>query len=962
MFFVLVEISNYRQLQRLRPSDASGTRGQLEHFCQNRGGRLIREQNGFFLFGFHPLRERVLDQVADFAVLTGEALHKRGDSLFGFNVLLDDADGDEDSLFHRLKSVVFTVPRGNRVWTTETGRAALGGLLPLSDDAPLFEILGPPAPSGRSPLPIETLVEMTGWVAALKVPLGRQLDDGRNRPGKILRLKGDHLEEKYFVLRTVLHQIYGAHEDFPVLFPLEESRDVLSQLLARVDQRLVAAHPAPDPAWTSLLLSRGGGEYPGDAGTEDVAGALAHYFRVVIRHWTEQQLPPVCVFLFPTGYHSEAQAVLEGILAPLVAHEGLRLLLLEHPSGVSFMGSRPSLSWSFPPLTLDRLVKERDARGWQERFPSLTREALAACGGRGMAWAHHLWALQDGVRTPPQADPTWGLLTSLESTFHKIYFVLCSSRGLLDEEGLIAFFEEWGEDAAVVRDKIGVLRSMGFLPGLWKPLRSDFRAGLGELLGDEARALADALARFLLAQWRRDHSMSEVLFRMLVDTGRPSTEVLGYYLTNKVNQGRGDFLALLRPWLWETAGAESDPFRLASAAAKLRFALNLPDTAWKITTLDRFKRSFTPRTESHPHGEWLLQCGRFQLRFGDWSEGFSLLKRALLMAQETQDATLEVRAEVEIGLALLRKNRLEEGREYFEIASRLAERAGSYLAALTASLDAVALFLLGKLSAAQKALVRGQRACEQGGLRKRRAFLHLVGARIAFDQGCYDTASVELDAALSLASRYHLGGAGAVLSAWRARCDVYAGLGGREALERLEPSAERAFFLAEAQAFDKDYALAAQTLDDGFPLVAPTRPFGSGEQVGWETGFAGLEDLLLSRAGDTGVLRHQMEAFRAYLSGMTGDAERAAREFQGVLSRKFLLDIDPASAQLFYWYYLVLPPSAQEAQRLTLLGRSLKDMQTRSSRIENPVERQDFLAKPYWNAQFAREARRVKLL
>jgi hypothetical protein len=97
---------------------------------------------------------------------------------------------------------------------------------------------------------------------------------------------------------------------------------------------------------------------------------------------------------------------------------------------------------------------------------------------------------------------------------------------------------------------------------------------------------------------------------------------------------------------------------------------------------------------------------------------------------------------------------------------------------------------------------------------------------------------------------------------------------------------------------------------------------------------------------------------------MTGNQEQAARDFQGLLSRKFLLEIDPASAQLFYWYYLVLPPSdpAQEAQRLTLLGRSLKDVQTRSSRIEDPVQRQDFLAKPYWNARFAQEARKVKLL
>jgi tetratricopeptide (TPR) repeat protein len=964
MFFVMVEISNYRQLERLRGDEASSLRSQLEHFCNNRGGKLAREQNGFFLFTFHPLREKVLDQVSDFVLLAGESLHKKQQELFGFSVLLDEADGEEDSVFHRLKSAVFTVPRAESVWATAGARTALGGLLPLSDDVPLAEILGPPAQAERSPLPIETLVEMTGWVAALKVPLERQLADAGTKPGKILRLKGGHLVEKYFVLRTVLHQIYGAHEDFPVLFPLEESRDVLSQLLARVDPAIAAVEPAPDPAWTTMLASRGGGEYPGDAGTEDVAGALGHYFKLVVRHWTEQNLPPVFVFLFPHNYHSEAQAVLEGLLAPLVAHQGLRLLLLEHPDGVNFMGRHPSLSWAFPPLTLERVTKERDARGWTDRFPFLTKTSLEACDGRGMAWAHHLWALQEGVDAPVRADPSWTLLERLESTYHKIYYVLCTSRGLLDEEALVAFFEHWGEDAAVIRDKVAVLRAMGFFPsGLWKPLRPDFSLLLADRLGQEGRDLSQALSRFLLDQWHRDHRMSEVLFAAL--PAPASTSVLDYYLTAKVNQGRGDFLTLLRPSLWENAGAESDALRLSSASAKLRFALNLPDSAWAKPTMDRFRRPFGPRTESVIHGEWLLQKGRFQLRFGDWTEGFGLLKRALLTAQETGDAALEVRAESEVGLALLRRNRLEEGREYFEIASRLAERTGSsYLMALTATPDAVALFLLGRLSLARAVLERGRRACDQGGLRRRRVFLHFVAARIAFDQGGYAEASAELAAALALASKYRVAGADSVLVAWKARCDVYAGHGGRLVLDGLAASAERSFFLAEAHALDKDYRAAAAALDAGLAIIPPTAPFGSGEQVSWNTGFGSIEDLLVARPGDTGVLRHQMEGFRAYLSGMTGNPEQAAKDFQGLLSRKFLLEIDPASAQLFYWYYLVLPPSdpAQEAQRLTLLGRSLKDVQTRSSRIEDPVQRQDFLAKPYWNARFAQEARRVKLL
>jgi len=977
MFFVMVEISNYRQLTRLRAADADEIRGLLEHFCQNRGGRLVKEQNGFFLFSFHPLREKVLEQVADFLFLTNESLQRKKEDLFGYSILLDhDDQTDEAGVFNRLKTQLFTAPREGRMWAGPGVRETLTGVLPVSHEEPLAEILGRPGRGELSPLPVELLLEMTGWIEALKTPLRRQLaDTGDGRTGKVLRLKGTHLPEKYFVLRTVLHQIYGPHDDFPVLFPLEDSQDFLSQLLARVESHLVSEAPRPDdPSWPALLVCQGGGDYPGDSGGDDVVGALTYYFRALARHLTDRNLPPVFVFLFPHGYVPEAQKVLETILGDLVAREGLRLLVLEHQdNAVDFLSRQASLSWTFPPLSLERILRERDARGWQERFPQLTTVALDGCEGRGMGWVHHLWNLQEKKIEPSEkTDPSWTLFLSLDPSHHKVYYVLWASRGLMDERVLVQFFLQWGEDGAVIQDKVDNLRSLGFLlDGLSRPLRPDFGPRLAGRLGEEGKELLVGLGKFLHRQWVHDHRLSEILFGYLRDGGLhgPAVEVLAYYLTNKINQGKGDFLPLLRRSLWESAPTEEikETLRLVAAAAKLRFALNLPPTNRAVPPLERFRRYFTKRTEGTVHGEWQLQQGRFHLRSGDLTAGFVLLKKALLEAQHRGDKSLEVRAETEIGLTLLRRGRLEEAREYFDIAARLAEKADSpYLIVLSTGLDAVALFLSGYLTGADVALDRGLEAAARGGLQHGKVFLWFVRSRIQFDRGDYAAARNSLDTALSICRRYRVGEAEPVLEAWCGRSEAYEGnpQGGRQTLEALPASAERSYYLAETLYLEGSFAEALERIREAGSLVQPTQPFGRGERISWTTGFASVEDRALASPGGLGVLQNQIEGFQLLLEGLVNDPEEASRKFSEILSRKALLELDPVSAQFYFWYYLTVPKheGRHEAHRLTLLGRALKDAQVRSSRIEDPVRRQDYLVKPHWNNQFAQEARKLKLL
>jgi hypothetical protein len=237
---------------------------------------------------------------------------------------------------------------------------------------------------------------------------------------------------------------------------------------------------------------------------------------------------------------------------------------------------------------------------------------------------------------------------------------------------------------------------------------------------------------------------------------------------------------------------------------------------------------------------------------------------------------------------------------------------------------------------------------------------------MAFDQGDYTAAAATLETGLALARRYRLETTVPVLGAWKGRSLAYTGdsSAARAVFESLEPSAENRYFLAEAAYFDRDFEAARRHLVRARELLVPSQPFGPGEGVSWTTGYAAVEDRTVAQEGDPGVLQNQIEAFSLLIQACLGDQEGAAARFPEILARKTLLETDPASGWFYYWYYLVVPKneSRQEAQRLTLLGRSLKEFQVRSSRIEDPALRQEYLTRPYWNAQASLEARKLKLI
>ena len=73
---------------------------------------------------------------------------------------------------------------------------------------------------------------------------------------------------------------------------------------------------------------------------------------------------------------------------------------------------------------------------------------------------------------------------------------------------------------------------------------------------------------------------------------------------------------------------------------------------------------------------------------------------------------------------------------------------------------------------------------------------------------------------------------------------------------------------------------------------------------------------------------------------------------------------DPNGYWYNYLYSVILPESGGEEidDKETVLGKAVKNLQERASRIDAPAERSAFLSRNTWNRRIMNEARQRKLV
>jgi tetratricopeptide (TPR) repeat protein len=129
--------------------------------------------------------------------------------------------------------------------------------------------------------------------------------------------------------------------------------------------------------------------------------------------------------------------------------------------------------------------------------------------------------------------------------------------------------------------------------------------------------------------------------------------------------------------------------------------------------------------------------------------------------------------------------------------------------------------------------------------------------------------------------------------------------------------------------------------------------------VCWDNGFASIEDLIIANSiGSTELLRI-IRSYYAWTLAHLGRQEEAVPIFYALTRGNDGAGIDPYTGLYNYLYSSVLPEerSGDRDDRITILGKSVKLIQERTSRIDEYRDKMRYLRQNTWNQQLMQEAR-----
>jgi tetratricopeptide (TPR) repeat protein len=564
---------------------------------------------------------------------------------------------------------------------------------------------------------------------------------------------------------------------------------------------------------------------------------------------------------------------------------------------------------------------------------------------------------------------SWYLIRSLHDDAFLMLYAIHLAGGLLDRDGLLGFLQAEGfEGPAIDRSLEGLLASGLMVEGEQLiPRFPGLRRKLEELLGEQGARLRDAFVAYLVTLWEKGSYPHQVLlFTFLARNGRTglALRVLPAVIRRRIDEG-------------DAAGARAfcDPSRLDFSAAPSpaeKKSLGLITTLGTLQAallegkLDECARAVAALGREAGRGEALVACATVDLAAGDAASALDRLKKALLGFQEAGDQAGERSAYLVLGITMMGDGRTGEAVEYLGLSERLSLEASDQLAALRAGVAlAGCLFIEGRysrcLAQIEAALARARVTFQ----RDAELFLRFLEARVHFQLGSYEHTGNLLQACLAHAELYSIDPAMPVLASWLGRAVLYLGdlPRGIACLERLEPCREVLLFLAEGLLLSREPERALQRAQQALSLPDDGRfppPLGPG----WKDGFWCVEGRCFRLSRSDALLRRSLSGFRAYLLGLTGSPAEAARELHGLTRGGKQVEEDPSAFMAHYLYSLVLLDSAPDQldDKATVLGKALKGLQERASRIDTPVQRSAFLTLNLWNRRIMEDARARKLV
>lgn len=1001
MYYLLVEIHNVRQLQKIKQSYMISVERSLLNLLESRGGQHVRDDGGDHLFLFSESQASDPAALVDAVFSTYRFLMSHREDLMGFLLLLDAPESTEDEVvLRRMRAQIRTVDLDEALLVGETAAPGLESLLKMHWSSGNWVVderherapsqLGEAAAFCRHPQICKPVMETL-----------EQYWDENWEPGIVL-LHGPRFSGKRHSLSYALEQIAG-EEGRPRYIDVhpgvrrESAIAPLVNSLRGVDlgEVPVCLTALERPSWESrvglieMLLDQRAAALCPDFLQRDFLIAYALFIQSFVRRMDDLLMPAVMVCDDIQDYQTETIEILGGMFGRYLPSEVfLPVLVSQKPYLPPELRDFPYRKLRVP--TLEEAAIAELSRRYLEGSPGGVREPAwikERCGGNISSMFFLFYRLQkspeaqDGPQPVPEGlGSAWAVVSALGISEKIVLYTAMRTWELLPAAGILEAASTFDIPPARIPEIVDLLTGLNLLRSdvTMKPTVPELEGLFPRLTDFDAAEAKHKIAQRLYDLWRAQTiPASEVLFRVcrgaLADA--QERDLFRGLISDLLD--RRELAEAFRlvyadcPYRVDGAPGEAAPVEVAVVIAlRLRLALIAGDRHGAASAFERSEQVGSDSVSGSEAADLLLQRARYLFSAREMQVPLSLIKDAIIIYQDEKNARGLAAAHADFGVLMLAQEQLADARDYFVIAGKNVEPESSIAEHVRCqSLEMASQFVFGSYTRVTERLDQLAPAVAPAGMREWGLYHRFVRGRVLFELGRYDEAQLHFQTSLTEAQIYNHAPAHRAFYAWLARSLAYAGNPARSLvmLRGMKPSRESILFEAEAEIIREAFDSALAALDRAVELD-PEQDVRNTESLSWRTGFSDLEDLTVGRAGSGSVIDHLLEAYHGYVLARVGHRLEGIAEMHRLTREEPLSKLDPYS-HLYYLLYASILPDAKDQDsdpsfedRLTVMGKAVRNMQERLSRIDRYEDKIFYQRHSRWNGLLFREARDHNLL
>ncbi|MBN2658305.1 MAG: hypothetical protein JXR86_14690 [Spirochaetales bacterium] len=976
MFYLHVEITNYKQLKIIIPDRIEPLEKKIEQIISVSGGEPYRSVPGLYCF-HSTFRETSLALIsATFQIF--KHLSALADKLYGFSLVLSDSEWYDEEVESRIRNYIYRIPEENSIWLFEDRKKNLETHVTTALTKGMTRILDKkeelPGTYERMRLfcrreaHIDSIVET---IREMGNPLGEKA---------LVQLNGHPLNGVDYNLDAVLGNLCP-DENIPLIFLSNcSSENPLDPFVWSINKEIeekVSPHldNGELDLWRSLssamdlFRNSWNAEQCSDFIDKDFFTLYSLYLKAYIKIRKENHLLPLIICKNVDKWKEESRRFLAELFNLLIPGEGLIPLCSgDEVDWSEYMRQGKVKTIHFRSYSVEE-VRKRIAGA----FPDLNLEErelysiYKSCDARTIPMFHSLISYLERGYYRENCHAAEGVLEGFDELTLTLLYLIQVAGGLIRKEDYLEFFESRNFSRSRISERLEHLYLFTLIEGSRypRPVFGDLKSFVEATLSEQKKELVNSFTNYLFSLWEKGtHLNIENLFLVILGYGQVGKSlqiyqvVLDRFLNNK--QFKLADLYLSRDFfdMEALSVGEKDALKNIIFAGRMRSAL-LKEDYREVQSIISESEIIKVHKKSSYSSHTSLQHSLYMNSMGDYSRGLNLAKEALFEFQQSGDSAGEAKANIELATALLGQGKIRTSQDYFEISRRASFQSRDLLCQIRSSFfKSLSDFIFGNIPMALRGVNDILPVAERAGRREWQLMLIHLKGRILFDLGRYrDCEDIYRDA-YNTACYYGMENAALLLKRWIARSLIYNERyrDGIELLEEMEYTDESLFFLAEAAYFGRREDNALEHLNDA-GLKYRRIDYFPGETPLWRDGFASIEGYSLSRDSENDVLLNQIQALRYYLRGRGGDLTNAAAGFSELTGRYNTQGTNHYFHKYFYLYSDILPDTfSDEERRLKILSNSVKLLQSRAGRFDDQKMKHSFLNYNVWNKRITEES------